>query len=152
MPDYLPERLEAGTHNVCGIAGLNEGVKYVLEKGTESIRRHERQLLRCFAKALSDRDDVHLFLSYDEDCQSGVLSFVPQNMSCEAMGERLRDRGIAVRTGLHCAPLAHTTAGTMDTGTVRVSFSPFISAAQARTASHAAEKILKNALIPLPLT
>lgn len=152
MPDYLPERLEAGTHNVSGIAGLNEGVKYVLSRGTKSIRLHERQLLESFTKTLSQREDVRLFLSGDQDCQCGVLSFVPQNLSCEAMGERLRDRGIAVRTGLHCAPLAHTTAGTMDTGTVRVSFSPFISAAQARTASHVAEKILKNALIPLPLT
>ena len=55
--------------------------------------------------------------------QAGVLSIVPEHMDAEALGAALADRGIAVRAGLHCAPLAHRTAGTLDTGTVRLSFS-----------------------------
>lgn len=142
MPEFLPDRLEAGTHNVCGIAGLNEGVKYVLERGAENIRRHERKLLNVFAERLFRCDGIRLFYCGDERLQGGVLSLIPREMSCEAMGEKLSGEGIAVRSGLHCAPLAHESAGTLDTGTVRFSFSPFISAAQARTAAIITEKIV----------
>ena len=55
--------------------------------------------------------------------QAGTISFVPRE-DCEAFAQRLADRGIAVRAGLHCAPLAHESAGTLETGTVRVSFGP----------------------------
>lgn len=142
MPSFLPDMLEAGTHNVCGIAGLNEGVKYILEKGAENIRRHERGLLEVFAEKLRRSGRAELFFSENENAQSGLVSLRPHSGKCEELGERLGKADIAVRTGLHCAPLAHTTAGTLDTGTVRFSFSPFISAAQARTAAHETEKIL----------
>lgn len=145
MPEYLPDRLEAGTHNVAGIAGLNEGVKYVLAKGCGSIAQHERLLLDIFARPLLIREDIELYYSSDESVQSGLVSILPHKMSCEALGEALSAAGIAVRTGLHCAPAAHETAGTLASGTVRFSFSPFISAAQARTASHELKKILKKA-------
>ena len=145
MPDYLPDRLEAGTHNTAGIAGLNEGVKYVLKEGPENIRRHERRLLEIFALGLKGRDDIRLFFTGKAYLQSGLVSLVPGKLSCEALAEALAEEGIAVRAGLHCAPLAHESAGSDSTGTVRFSFSPFISAVQARTAAYALEKILKNA-------
>ncbi len=145
MPEYLPDRLEAGTHNVAGIAGLNEGIRYILKKGAGNIRRHERMLLEEFVRPLQNMEGVRMFYSPDRERQSALLSLVPEKISCEELGERLGERGIAVRTGLHCAPAAHKNAGTIAKGTVRFSFSPFISAAQARTASHEVKKILKKA-------
>ena len=144
MPDYLPDRLEAGTPNTAGIAGLNEGVKYVLRSGADSIGRYERRLLDIFAAPLLEHEELDVYYSSDHGCQSGLVSIVPKSMSCEAMEDRLGGFGIAVRTGLHCAPSAHRSAGTLGSGSLRISFSPYISAAQARTASQAIEKILKN--------
>ena len=59
------------------------------------------------------------------ECQSGLFSIVADGVDCEEAGEALAKRGVAVRAGLHCAPLAHRTAGTQDTGTIRFSFSAF---------------------------
>lgn len=117
MPDYLPEGAEAGTLNVPGIAGLQAGMAYILSRGMGEILQSERtEALRC-AKALEDRG-YRVFYGAD---QGGTLSFVPPG-DCEELADRLGKRGIAVRAGLHCAPLAHESAGTLQTGTVRISF------------------------------
>ena len=122
MPDFLPDRLEAGTHNVCGAAGLLAGMKYVSRTGTARIHRHERELAGRMMDRLERIPGVTVFRG---DSQSGLCSIVLDGMDCEEAGEALARRGIAVRAGLHCAPLAHQTAGTQDTGTVRFSFSAF---------------------------
>ena len=145
MPEELPERLEAGTQNTAGIAGLNEGVKFILKKGVGNIHRHEKMLVEEFLCPLRGERGIRIFADEKGLFRSGLVSVIPEDMSCESMGEKLEKAGIAVRTGLHCAPAAHRTAGTLTTGSVRFSFSPFISAAQARTASHALKKILKKA-------
>lgn len=144
MPEFLPDRLEAGTHNVCGIAGLHAGVNYILRRGTASIRAHERELLELTARRLAEADGLRLFYCPDAVRQSGVLSMLPEGMYCETLGERLAERGIAVRCGLHCAPLAHETAGTLESGTLRMSFSPFNSASECAEAADTVIKILKN--------
>lgn len=126
MPEYLPDRLEAGTHNVCGIAGLLEGIRYVKSRGTETISAHERNLLELFASRASLISGLELFHG-PVGTQSGVISARSARMSCEALAEKLSARGICVRSGLHCAPYAHRSAGTLETGTVRFSFSPFVS-------------------------
>lgn len=143
MPEFLPDRLEAGTHNVTGIAGLNAGVRYVLEKGTDGIRRHERRLLETFAGAM-EHCGVRLFYSADGERQCSVISLLPEGMDCEAMGDALSRRDIAVRTGLHCAPAAHRTVGTIESGTVRFSFSPFNTEEQVLRCAEICEKIMKN--------
>ena len=125
MPDFLPDRLEAGTHNVCGIAGLLEGIRFVRRKGTDAILAHERALTIRAAKALSRLERVEVFASTEPECQANVLSFRVDGKDCEEVGMFLGQRGIAVRTGLHCAPYAHRSAGTLETGTVRASFSAF---------------------------
>ena len=124
MPDELPERLEAGTHNVCGIAGLRAGIDYVREKGTESILAHEQRLLGCAIDLLRD-SGAELFTGSVET-QSGVLSLRFPGRDCEAIAQKLSERGVCVRAGLHCAPFAHESAGTLETGTIRLSFSPFL--------------------------
>ena len=142
MPDYLPDMLEAGTHNVCGIAGLLAGILYVREKGIDSIRAHERRLMSAAAEELDGRD-AELFLA-DDICQSPVLSLRSPSINCEELAARLGERGICVRAGLHCAPFAHESAGTLDTGTVRLSFSPFLSENQVKSASSVIKEIIKN--------
>lgn len=144
MPDFLPDRLEAGTHNVTGIAGLNAGVRYLLARGTAGVRARERELLEIFAAELRPCPGVRMFYSPDGERQCGVLSILPKNLSCDALGDRLSELGVAVRTGLHCAPAAHITAGTERTGTVRFSFSPFNSAEEVRAAARLTEEIIKN--------
>ncbi len=124
MPEYLPDRLEAGTHNVCGIAGLLEGIRYVRQKGVGEIFAHERALLRHMAEGLGALEGLELFTDGGQD-QSGVLSLRSDKMNCEDLASALSERGVCVRTGLHCAPYAHRSAGTLDSGTVRFSFSPF---------------------------
>lgn len=130
MPDFLPDRLEAGTHNIPGIAGLLEGVRYVKKRGEAAIMDHERLLTFRAAEGLMRIPGVRVYASHRPVCQGGVLSFTVRDMDCEAVGEALGDKDIAVRCGLHCAPLAHQSAGTLDTGTVRASFSAFNTAGE----------------------
>jgi len=128
MPEYLPDRLEAGTLNTAGIAGLLEGIRYVRKREIENIIDHERKLMKLMVSQLS-ASNYKLFVGR-ETMQSGVLSLLPENRDCEALAQRLAAKGICVRSGLHCAPTAHISAGTIESGTVRFSFSPFISPAQ----------------------
>lgn len=117
MPDFLPDIAEAGTLNVPGIAGLSAGIAYVQQQGTENILHRQQQEAQRCGKGLQELG-FHTFMGPH---QSGTVSFVPHG-DCEEMAELLGRADIAVRAGLHCAPLAHESAGTLDTGTVRISF------------------------------
>ena len=117
MPDFLPDRLEAGTVNVPGIAGLRAGMEAVQKMGIENIFRREHDCCVQTAQCLQQRG----FRVFQGAHQAGTVSFVP-SMDCEEFAGLLAQRGIALRAGLHCAPLAHESAGTLDTGTVRLSF------------------------------
>lgn len=125
MPDFLPDRLEAGTHNVPGAAGLVAGMEFVQKKTPAVIRRHEQRLRALLAKELAKLPDVTVYESTEPAFQTGVLSFVSKRTEPEELAQRLGERGICVRAGYHCAPLAHQSGGTIETGTVRVSFSAF---------------------------
>ena len=117
MPQDLPERLEPGTLNVPGAAGLAAGISIVERKGTDAIFRREH----IQAEKLS-RDLRNLgFRVFAGEHQAGTVSFQGRR-DCEEIAAYLGKRGIAVRAGLHCAPLAHESAGTIAQGTVRVSF------------------------------
>ena len=124
MPDFLPDRLEAGTHNVAGIAGLTEGLRFVRRTGVERIAAWEEGLIRRLGDGLAQIPGVEVFRAPPGSrAQAGVLSFRAEGWDCEELGDALGRRGAAVRAGLHCAPLAHRTAGTLETGTVRSSVS-----------------------------
>lgn len=125
MPEDLPDRLEAGTLNVPGIAGLREGVRFVKKLGTKRIRLHEQRLLRLAAEGLSVIPRVRVFDTKEEQRQYSVLSFAVEGIPAETVAQQLAQHDICVRAGLHCAPLAHESAGTLETGTVRLSFSAF---------------------------
>ncbi len=117
MPDFLPDRAEAGTLNVPGLAGLAAGLQLVQEMGLEAIFSREETQARCCAEELRSLG----LTVFSGPHQAGTLSFVPPG-DCEEFAARLARQGVAVRAGLHCAPLAHESAGTLETGTVRISF------------------------------
>ena len=124
QPAFMPDRLECGTHNVPGIAGLMAGMSYIKERRESAIMCHERSLVREIARGLRRFDGIKVFSSSDALLQGGVLSFVSDKMSAEEIGNALSDKEIAVRSGFHCSPLAHESVGTVN-GTVRVSVSDF---------------------------
>jgi len=117
MPEYLPDRAEAGTLNVPGISGLEAGLRHIKRQGVDEIGQRERYFAGQCIRLLEDRG----FKVFSGEHQSGTVSFLPQE-DCEELAHKLGRLGIAVRAGLHCAPLAHESAGTKDTGTVRISF------------------------------
>ena len=117
MPHDLPDRAEAGTLNVPGIAGLAAGIREIRSLDPGHILAREQKTAQNCIQMLK-RQGLCVFSGED---QSGTVSFVP-SMDCEALAQSLAQKGIAVRAGLHCAPLAHESAGTADTGTVRISF------------------------------
>ncbi|MBQ9166251.1 MAG: aminotransferase class V-fold PLP-dependent enzyme [Oscillospiraceae bacterium] len=125
MPDFLPDRLEAGTHNVPGIAGLLAGMQAVRKREEGQILFHEQMLADELRRRLSVMKQVEVFGPERSEDRTGVLSFRVREKPCEQMAEELGKRGIALRAGLHCAPLAHDTAGTLETGTIRASVSPY---------------------------
>lgn len=117
MPKDLPERLEAGTLNVPGAAGLAAGIRLVRALTPERIfARGHSQTVAC-AHALAEMG----YRVFSGPHQAMSLSFQGKK-DCEEIAQALGRRGIAVRAGLHCAPLAHESAGTLEKGTVRVSF------------------------------
>lgn len=136
MPDFLPDLAEAGTLNVPGIAGLSAGLAYLQKKGLHKIRAaEERQQKRC-AEGLQQMG----FRVFTGEHQCGTVSFVPP-IDCEEAAELFAEQGIAVRAGLHCAPLAHESAGTLQSGTVRISFGYDASAEQTGAVLLAAKRL-----------
>ncbi len=141
MPDFLPDRLEAGTHNVCGIAGLLAGLRYVIKRTPKAIAAHECALRQMLAQQLKKHEGLKIFTG---EMQSGVLSFCTEKMDCEEFATRMAEEGYALRAGLHCAPLAHQSAGTIDGGTVRVSFSAFNTPQEVHRFAQSCKKLLAN--------
>lgn len=132
MPDFPPDAGEAGTHNVPGICGLTEGLRYVHRKTPAALLQHEQNLLHLALKELADAPNIHC---YHGSSQTGVLSLTVDGMDCETAAQKLAAKSVAVRAGLHCAPLAHESGGTLETGTIRLSFSAFNTPAEVHRAA-----------------
>ena len=125
-PDIIPDKYESGTLNTPGIAGLGAGIDYINEQGLEEINSHETKLLTRLMDGLEELTSAEAITSNLSNHRVGVTSFRVENVDSAAIGELLNNKyDIAVRTGIHCAPLAHQSIGSYDTGTVRVSFSYF---------------------------
>ena len=126
QPEEMPERLESGTINVPGIAGLRAGLAFVRQKGTERILRHEVDVMRQIYRALHRTEGVELFTGEpDGETFAPVVSFRVRGDASEQTAAALTAQGVAVRAGLHCAPSAHAFMGTLESGTVRVCPSAF---------------------------
>jgi len=123
MPEALPARLEAGSHNAAGIAGLLEGVRFVLEQGVERIRAHEVELASLLLEGLREIPGASILGPGDPAQRTAVVSVTVEGYSPDQLAVVLDQVfDVATRAGLHCAPQAHRTAGTLDCGALR--FSP----------------------------
>lgn len=134
QPDFYPDRLESGTPNTPGIAGLLAGIRYIRRRGLASIRADEKASTDALVAGLSATSGVRVFGPPPGSPRTAVVSFTVGEHDSGEIAHRLEHEfGIACRGGLHCAPWAHRTIGTMATGTVR--FSPGISTTKADIAA-----------------
>ncbi len=150
QPDFLPDALECGTQNNVGLAGLGAGVAFLLGEGIDSIREHEKVLTTAFLDKLYDVQGLTIYGPLDAACQTATVSFtfdslmphqdeagftgcgsinlawMEEGITTNEAGDLLdSEHDILVRSGLHCAPLAHQTLGTYPEGSIRVSFGYF---------------------------
>lgn len=120
QPQMMPDRYESGTANAPGISGLGAGIEFILKEGLEKIRNHEKELTQYFIDELKKIESVKIYGPKDAEKQGAVVSI---NIGSEDSSEiaYILDSAfnIAVRSGLHCAPLAHKTIGSFEQGTVR---------------------------------
>lgn len=143
MPEALPLRLEAGTQNAAGIAGLLAGVRFVLEQGVDRIREHEMTLTALLEDTLRDAPGLAVLGPTDLSQRTAIVSvtiegYVPDQLA--AVLDRAFD--VATRAGLHCAPQAHRAAGTLETGALRFSPGYFTTAEEIRESAAALLSIL----------
>ena len=127
MPDSLPEKYELGTFNIVGIAGLNAALKWIDKVSIEEIHGKEIENRTKLLKILSRFSWIHVVGIYPENNYVGIVSCIIDGISSDSAGKLFDLFGIAVRTGLQCAPLAHKFVNTFPAGTIRLSVSYFTS-------------------------
>lgn len=143
QPEILPDMYESGTPNLPGIAGLNEGIKFINRCGIEKLERYEMRLAQMFYDNLCKMNSIELYTQRPDSIVSvPVISFNIKDMDSEDVADRLNKFGIAVRAGLHCAPLAHESFDTIDRGTVRIVISAFNTDSDVRYFLSALNKII----------
>jgi selenocysteine lyase/cysteine desulfurase len=169
QPVSLPERYEAGSHNTMGIVGLSEAADWIAQRGVASLRRHERELSASLIDGLLasgcshgglDRSsgpggagplsELHLLGDVDPDARVGTFSLVHRTLASPEMALILETHfGILARAGIHCAPLAHRTMGSLDhaagRGALRLSLGPFVTAADVARVLEALRAICEDA-------
>lgn len=142
QPEMMPDRLESGTVNTPGIAGLGAGVKFLSTIGLPQVFAHELKLTRYLYQELQQIPGVLLYGPDLACCRLPVVSFNIVGMDSNEVGWTLgKDYDICVRAGYHCAPLAHRAAGTVKTGTVRCSFGIYNEPAEVEQFVAAVKKI-----------
>lgn len=145
QPDFLPDKYESGTQNAAGLAGLGAGVRFILERGVEEIRRHEMELTALLLEGLSSIERVKLYGPADLSMRVGIISFNIEGMEPSDVALALDvEFGIMCRPGLHCAPSAHRTIGTFPKGTVRFSVGFFNTKEDVEKAIEAVKKLARK--------
>lgn len=127
MPESMPEKYEMGTLNVVGIAGLNASLKWIQEKTIETLALKEKENRGKLLEILSNYDFIRIVGNYESNEYVGIVSCLIEGISSDSAGNIFDRQGISVRTGLHCAPLAHRFMGTYPAGTIRFSVNYFTS-------------------------
>lgn len=145
QPDILPDKYESGTHNGPGIIGMGAGVEYILERGIENIRKHEEELTRYFLDGIEDVEGIKIYGPKDSKKQAAVVAINLKDIDSSEMAYVLdQEYKIGVRSGLHCAPEAHKTIGSLDQGAVRFSFGIFNTIEEIDLAIKAIKEISKE--------
>lgn len=145
QPDFLPEMLESGTCNTVGIISLGAGIEFIRQKKAEHMFKHENALCNEFINLLSRVKKVIIYR--DSRCSYvPIVSFNIKGMQSDQVAHLLNTQGFALRGGLHCAILAHTTIGTDNIGTVRFAPSVFNNKAQVNALYLAVKKIAEGTL------
>ncbi|WIF95866.1 aminotransferase class V-fold PLP-dependent enzyme [Caminicella sporogenes] len=145
QPEIIPDKFESGTPNTPGIVGLGAGIKFILDKGIENIRKHEEELTDYMLKKLAEIKKVKVYGPQDAKKQASVISLNIGDLDSSEVSYALDQVfNIAVRSGLHCAPLAHKIIGTFEQGTVRFSIGYFNTKEDIDKAVEAIRKICKK--------
>lgn len=141
QPTILPDRFESGTENGPGIIGMGEGIRFINETGIDAIHEKEMRLAKRFVEGVKEITGIKLYGPLDER-QGPVVSLnLPERDSAEVAYRLDQEYDICVRPGLHCAPFAHRTIGTLETGAVRFSFGYFNTEEEVDTAIQALRHI-----------
>lgn len=144
-PGFLPDKYESGTPNTIGIAGLAEGVDFVLSQGVERIRSHEMTLATRLVEGLQEIDGVTLYGPAEAEKCVATVSFNLNNMMPSEVGYALDEEyDVMCRVGLHCAPAAHRTIQSFPEGTVRLSIGYFNTAEEIDSTIEAIKEIAEE--------
>lgn len=140
QPDFLPDSLESGTINTSGAIGLGAGIRFVKKLGMDRIYDHESKLCRIF---IHETENIGRMTVYRGETENylPIVSFNIAGLSANETAAKLSDMGFALRGGLHCSGLAHTSLGTVPDGTVRFSPSVFNSEKEVHALASAVKKI-----------
>jgi len=142
QPDFLPDACESGTPNAVGLAGLEAGIRWVLQRGVEAIRAHEMALAQQLLDGLQAVPNVTVHGGLEASRQTATVSFNIRGMEPSDVGLRLDDEyAILCRVGLHCSPAAHKTLGTFPGGTVRFGLAALNTAEEVRAAIEAVRQL-----------
>ena len=145
MPTHMPDAFEAGTLNLPGIIGLNEGISYIESQGMENIHNHELALTQAFLEGLQSIDGINIVGKQNIQDRTAVVSITIDGMDPANIAYELESTyHIMTRVGLHCAPRAHQTLGTYPEGTVRFSFGYTNTHEDVESALSALHRIIKN--------
>ena len=146
QPDLYPDKYESGTHNTPGIVGLGAGVEFLLETGLDNIRKHEEELSQYMIDEILKIDGVKLYGPKSAKERAAVIAVNIKDLDSGEVTFRLdREFGIATRSGIHCAPLAHKSIGTLKQGAVRFSLGYFTTKEEVEEAIKAIKVIASEA-------
>jgi cysteine desulfurase family protein len=148
QPEFMPDKFEAGSHNAIGIAGLSEGVYWILKRTVKALFEHDQSLCRMFMETVEGVEGLTYFGPQGIRNRMGVFSVQVAGYEPLALAKRLEEEyGILTRPGLHCAPLAHQHLGTVSSGgTTRLSFGPFLSVLDVKYAADALAQVAMERL------
>ena len=144
QPDFLPDKFECGTHNLPGIVGLSESIKFINSIGLNEINEHNKYLLKYLLNGLMNISGLKVYGDTSGDNSTTCVSINSDSLDASELGYLLENEGIKTRCGLHCSPLAHKTIGTYPNGTVRLSLSYFTTKADIEYTLKSINKIISK--------
>ena len=141
MPEFMPDRFEAGTQNTPAILGLSAGLKWLKDKGIENIYNHEKKLCEAFLNGANNINSIKIVSKKTTENRLGLVSIASKD-DIALLAQKLEEKGIITRVGLHCAPLAHKNLFTYPQGTIRFSFGYFNTLDEVETVIKALEELV----------